>query len=448
MPLKISIFGLGYVGAVSGACLARHGHEILGVDKNPYKVSLLESGHSPIVEAGLDELILEMVAGGRLRATVDPVRAVLETDVSLVSVGTPSARDGSLSLDAVEAVTREIGEALRGKRGPHAVIYRSTVLPGTTEERFLPLLEAASGRRAGEGLEVVYNPEFLREGSALVDFERPPLIVAGVNGECGFHLIETIYEGIEAEVVRTGLRAAEAVKYLSNIFHALKVCFANEAGAVLKEMGVDAREVMDIFCRDTALNISPAYLRPGYAFGGSCLPKDLRAFLHRARSLDVETPLLSQLLPSNGRHIDRAFDLIARNGRGRIALFGLAFKGGTDDLRESPLVTLSERLIGKGYELRIFDPDVNTARLIGANREFIEREIPHIDRLLQPDVASTLEGADAIVLAKVGRSEMAAIAALKPEVPVIDLQGARAPGLRSVESLLDPSFPDYRGLCW
>ncbi len=439
MSLKISIFGLGYVGAVSGACLARHGHEIVGVDKNPCKVSLLQAGHSPIVEAGLDDLIARMVGEGRLRATTDPGRAVRETDVSLVSVGTPSARDGSLSLQAVEAVTREIGEAIRGKRGPHAVIYRSTVLPGTTEECFIPLLEEASGRRLGEGLEVVYNPEFLREGSALSDFEHPPFILAGASGECGFRLIETIYDDVEAEVVRTGLRAAEAVKYLSNIYHALKVCFANEAGAVLKEMGVDAREALEVFCKDTVLNISPAYLRPGYAFGGSCLPKDLRAFLHRARELDVETPLLSQLLPSNSQHIDRAFDLITRNGRCRIALFGLAFKGGTDDLRESPLVTLSERLIGKGYELRIFDPDVNTARLIGANREFIEREIPHIDRLMQPDVASTLEGADAIVLGKVGRCEMETITALRPGIPIIDLQGAGARDLRAL---------DYRGLCW
>jgi GDP-mannose 6-dehydrogenase len=439
MPLKVSIFGLGYVGAVSGACLARQGHEIVGVDKNPCKVSLLQAGHSPIVEAGLDGLIARMAGEGRLRATTDPDRAVQETDVSLVSVGTPSARDGSLSLHAMEAVTREIGQAVRGKRGPHAVIYRSTVLPGTTEERFIPLLEEASGRRLGEGLEVVYNPEFLREGSALSDFERPPFIVAGAHAECGFRLIETLYEGIEAEVVRTGLRTAEAVKYLSNIFHALKVCFANEAGAVLKEMGVDAREALEIFCKDTVLNISPAYLRPGYAFGGSCLPKDLRAFLHLAREMEVETPLLSQLLPSNGRHIDRAFDLIAQNGRGRIALFGLAFKSGTDDLRESPLVTLSERLIGKGYELRIFDPDVNTARLIGANREFIEREIPHIDCLMQPDVASTLEGADAIVIAKARRCEIETITALKPKVPIIDLQGTRDRALRAL---------DYRGLCW
>jgi GDP-mannose 6-dehydrogenase len=439
MPLKISIFGLGYVGSVSGACLARQGHEILGVDKNPCKVSLLQAGISPIVETGLEELIHEVVGEGRFRATLDPERAVRETGVSLVSVGTPSARDGSLGLDAVEAVTREIGEALRRKRGPHAVVYRSTVLPGTTEERFIPLLEETSGRRLGEGLEVCYNPEFLREGSSLADFYHPPFIVAGARSECGFRLIETLYEGIGAEAVRTGLRTAEAVKYLSNIFHALKICFANEAGSVLKEMGVDSREALEIFCRDKVLNISPAYLRPGYAFGGSCLPKDLRAFLHRARSLDVETPLLSQLLPSNGRHIDRAFDLIAQNGRGRIALFGLAFKGGTDDLRESPLVTLSERLIGKGYELRIFDPDVNTARLIGANREFIEREIPHIDRLMQPDVASTLEGADVIVLGKVGKCEMETIAALKPAVPVIDLQGNREPALRDL---------DARGLCW
>lgn len=440
MSLRISLFGLGYVGTVSGACLAKQGHEVFGVDKNPCKVALLEEGRSPIVEAGLDELIQEVVGEGRFRATVDPERAVRETEVSLVSVGTPSARDASLSLESVEAVTREIGEALRCKREPHTVIYRSTVLPGTTDDCFIPLLEEVSARRLGEGLDVCYNPEFLREGSAVADFLCPPLIVAGTRTPCGFRLIEAMYAGIEAEVVHTSLRTAEAIKYLSNLFHALKVCFANEAGAVLKQMGVDAREAMEIFCKDRVLNISAAYLRPGYAFGGSCLPKDLRAFLHRARGLNVETPLLSQLLPSNRRHVDRAFDLITENGRGRIALFGLAFKAGTDDLRESPMVALSERLLGKGYELRIFDPDVNTARLIGANREFIEREIPHLDRLLQPDVASTLAGADAIVLAKVGRSEMDAIASLRPDVPVIDLQGAREP--RALRSL------DYRGLCW
>lgn len=440
MTLEISIFGLGYVGAVSGACLAARGHRIVGVDKNPQKVASLQAGVSPIVEGGIDELIRAAVAAGRFRATGDPEEAVQATDVSLVSVGTPSARDGSLALEAADAVTREIGQALRGKPGAHTVIYRSTVLPGTTERRFIPLLEASSGRRLGEGLEVCYNPEFLREGSAVLDFHHPPFIVAGSRGEEGAAVLAKIYEGIEADFIRTDLRTAEAVKYVSNMFHAVKVCFANEVGAVLKEMGVDAREAMAIFCRDTLLNISPAYLRPGYAFGGSCLPKDLRAFLHRAKLLDVETPLLSQLLPSNGRHIDRAFDLIAQNGRGRIALFGLAFKSGTDDLRESPLVTLAERLIGRGYELRIFDPDINTARLMGANREFIEREIPHIDRLMQPDVPSTLEGADAVVLAKVGRTDMETIVSLKPDVPVIDLQEGRGSS--------DLQARDYRGICW
>ncbi|HSK78230.1 MAG TPA: nucleotide sugar dehydrogenase [Thermoanaerobaculia bacterium] len=440
MSREISIFGLGYVGTVSGACLAKRGHRIVGVDKSVQKVAFLQAGLSPIVETGIDELIAEAVAAGRLRATSDPEEAVRETDVSLVSVGTPSARDGSLALEAADAVTREIGRALRHKPGDHTVVYRSTVLPGTTERRFIPLLEASSGRRLGEGLEVCYNPEFLREGSAVLDFHRPPFIVAGSGSEAGSAVLAEIYEGIEADFIETGLRTAEAVKYISNMFHALKVCFANEVGAALKEMGVDGRKAMEIFCRDTILNISAAYLRPGYAFGGSCLPKDLRAFLHRAKILDVEMPLLAQLLPSNGRHIDRAFDLIAQNGRGRIALFGLAFKGGTDDLRESPLVTLSERLIGKGYELRIFDPDVNTARLMGANREFIEREIPHIDRLMQPDVRSTLEGADAVVLGKVGRSDLEAIVSLKPDVPVIDLQGGReVAGLRA---------RDYRGICW
>jgi GDP-mannose 6-dehydrogenase len=440
--MRISIFGLGYVGTVSGACLAEQGHEIVGVEKNPRKVDLLNACLSPIVEDGIDGMIHRTVSAGRFRATLDSEEAVRSTGVSVVSVGTPSARDGSLSYEALDSVTREIGEALRGKDGSHAVVYRSTVLPGTTESRSIPLLEQASGRRLGDGLSVVYNPEFLREGSAVADFHRPPFIVSGAT-EDGHRLVEEIYSGIDTPVVRTGIRVAEAVKYLSNAFHALKVCFANEAGAVLKEVGVDAREALEIFCRDTVLNISPAYLRPGFAFGGSCLPKDLRALLHLAKTANVETPLLSQLLPSNGRHIDRAFDMIAQNGRCRIALFGLTFKAGTDDLRESPLVTLSERLIGKGYELRIFDPDLNTARLMGANSEYIQREIPHIDCLLQPDVLSTLDGASAIVLGKVGRQEMELIGAAAPNVPIIDLQGSRWASLGSLAGA-----PGYRGICW
>jgi GDP-mannose 6-dehydrogenase len=440
--MKISIFGLGYVGTVSGACLAEQGHEIVGVEKNPRKVELLNACLSPIVEEGIDDRIRRAVSAGCFRATLDTAEAVRSTGVSIVSVGTPSARDGSLSYEAVDSVTREIGEALRKKDESHTVVYRSTILPGTTEARCIPLLEQSSGRRLGDGLQVVYNPEFLREGSAVADFHQPPFVISG-GTEDGHRLIEQIYAEIDAPVVRTGIRVAEAVKYLSNAFHALKVCFANEAGAVLKEAGVDAREALEIFCRDTVLNISPAYLRPGFAFGGSCLPKDLRALLHLARTLDVETPLLSQLLPSNGRHIDRAFDMVTRNGRCRIALFGLTFKPGTDDLRESPLVTLSERLIGKGYDLRIFDPDLNTARLMGANSEYIQREIPHIDCLLQPDVLSTLYGAGAIILGKVGRRDLEIIDATAPGVPIIDLQGTRGASSAGLAGA-----PGYRGICW
>lgn len=441
--MRISIFGLGYVGTVSGACLAEQGHGIVGVEKNPRKVELLNACQSPIVEDGIDGLIRCAVSSGRLRATLDTAEAVRSTDVSVVSVGTPSARDGSLSYEAVDSVTREIGEALRSKDGSHAVVYRSTLLPGSTETRCIPLLEKTSGRSLDDGLQVVYNPEFLREGSAVADFHHPPFVISGSAADDGHRLIEEIYEGIDAPVVHTGIRVAESVKYLSNAFHALKVCFANEAGALLREAGVDAREALEIFCRDTSLNISPAYLRPGFAFGGSCLPKDLRALLHLAKTLDVETPLLSQLLPSNGRHIDRTFDMITLNGRCRIALFGLTFKAGTDDLRESPLVTLSERLLGKGYELRIFDPDLNTARLLGANSEYIRREIPHIDCLLQPDVASTLEGAGAVVLGKVGKRELEMIGDAALDVPIIDLQGARGASLGGLAGA-----PGYRGICW
>lgn len=439
--MKVSIFGLGYVGAVSGACLARAGHTVLGVDTNPHKVKMLAEGVSPVIEEGIVDLVSDMAKSGRMRATTDAAEAVSQTDVSLVSVGTPSAANGSLSLTAVESVTRDIGAALRKKSGPHTVIYRSTMLPGTTEEKLLPILSEASGRKRGNGLDVVYNPEFLREGTSIKDFEQPPYTIAGGESETALKAVEEMYRTINAPFVKTTWRVAESVKYMSNVYHALKISFANEVGALLNAAGVDARAAAEIFCMDTTLNISRAYLRPGYAFGGSCLPKDLRAMLALAKTNDVDLPMLSHVLDSNRRHVERAFGMITAAGRRRIALFGLAFKGGTDDLRESPLVTLAEMLIGKGYELKVYDPFVHAAQLIGSNRDFIEHEIPHFERLMQPDAKSVLEDAETIVIGHVQSADVPAILAVDPSVPVIDLQG-----VRRIEDARRGA--NYRGICW
>jgi GDP-mannose 6-dehydrogenase len=438
--MKISIFGMGYVGVVAGACLAKEGHDVIGVDVNPTKVDLLLRGVSPIVEEGIAELVRETVASGRLKATAVTADAVAATDLSLVCVGTPSAENGSLSLAAMDGVSGEIGDALRSKRGPHTVVYRSTILPGTTEERLVPILERRSGRKVGGDLFVGYNPEFLREGTSIRDFHEPPMTVVGSRHEQVHRQMEAVYAGLKAEFVRTTVRLAESVKYLSNMYHAVKITFANEAGAVLKAAGVDAREALGIFCKDRILNVSAAYLRPGFAFGGSCLPKDLRAFLYWAKTMDLDVPLLSRVLESNERQIDRARQMIVRHGRPRVALFGLAFKGGTDDLRESPIVTLAERLLGRGHEMAIYDPNVNTSRLIGANKAFIEKEIPHLDRLLKADPGEALKDAGVIVVANAERTGIDAILAARPSVPIIDLEG-----VREIAAL---PGADYTGICW
>jgi GDP-mannose 6-dehydrogenase len=438
--MRISIFGLGYVGAVSSACLADLGHEVVGVDVNPQKVDLINAGQSPIVEEGISDLIGRVVAAGRLRATTDEVAAVAATDVSFISVGTPSAANGLPSLSALDAVVAAIGDAIRVKRAGHVVVVRSTVLPGTTDGRVAPLLIERSGRRLGDGLDLCFNPEFLREGSSIRDFYRPPFSLVGCAGAPGHAVLEEIYRGVDAPMLQTSVPVAESVKYLCNIWHATKVSFANEAGALLKSVGVDSREVMEIFCQDRSLNLSRAYLRPGYAFGGSCLPKDLRAFLALARQQDVDLPFLSKVLPSNERHIERACQMVMRHRRGRVALFGLAFKPGTDDLRESPLVALAERLIGKGFDLSIFDRHAEAARLMGANRDFIDREIPHFERLMAPDPASALADAEIIVVGHASAQDRAAIAAGYRGQPLIDLQGS--PDLR------DLAGPNYEGICW
>ena len=438
--MKISVFGLGYVGAVSCGCLSAIGHQVIGVDTNALKVRMINDGESPVVEDGINELISAAVKAGTLRATADVEDAVLNSEISLISVATPSNPNYTPNLTAIDAVIASIGAVIRKKNGPHTVVIRSTVQPGTTEDRILPLLLESSGRSIGNGLSLVFNPEFLREGSSVKDFHNPPQTVIGSLDEAGYVAMEQMYAGLPGVFVRTTCKVAESVKYLCNVFHALKIVFANEAGSVLKACGLDGREVMRIFCQDTQLNISSAYLRPGFAFGGSCLPKEVKGFLTLARSLDVPIPALSSLLDSNEAHIKRAYELIARDGRRKIALFGLAFKPGTDDMRDSPLVALAERLLGKGFELAIFDPFVKLSRLLGKNKEFIDREIPHLDRLLQDSAAAVLQGAEVIVIGHADSETRKAIAAGAGSRRIVDLSG--------YADLRDVPGAEYEGICW
>ncbi len=438
--MKISVFGLGYVGAVSCGCLPELGHHVVGVDTNPLKVKMINDGQSPVVEEGINELIDAAVKSGHLRATLDLEDAVLNTDVSLISVATPSNPNYTPNLSAVEGVVRSIGAALRKKTGPHTLVLRSTVPPGTTEDRILPILLEASGRRLGEGVSLVFNPEFLREGSSVKDFHQPPQTVIGSFDEGGYLAMEQMYAGLPGAFVRTSPKVAESVKYLCNVFHALKIVFANEAGSVLKSYGLDSREVMKIFCQDTQLNISAAYMRPGFAFGGSCLPKEVKGFITLARERDVQIPALGGLLDSNDLHIKRAYDLIARDGRKRVALFGLAFKPGTDDMRDSPLVALAERLLGKGFDLAIYDNFVKISRLLGKNKDFIEREIPHLDKLLRESADSVLEDAEVIVIGHADAATRALIASKAAGKRIVDLSG--------YADLRDAPGVAYEGICW
>ena len=438
--MRISVLGIGYVGAVSCGCLAASGHEVVGVDIAADKVAMLARGQSPIVEDEIDQLIADGVRSGRLRATVDIADAVANTEVSFISVGTPSGPDGSVSMRAVDEVMAAVGHELRGKPGTHTVVMRSTVPPGTAEDRVIPMLERASGKRHGEGFRYLSNPEFLREGSSVRDFHAPPFTLIGAApGEDGAVLRE-IYAGIDAAVHVAPYRVAESVKYLANAYHAVKLAFANESGAVLASLGVDARAAFRLFCEDRVLNISPAYLTPGFAFGGSCLPKDIRSLLALADQANVPVPFLQHVLPSNQAIIERTFEAIARHGRQTVALFGLAFKQGTDDLRESPFVILAERLLGRGYGLQIFDRSVEVARLTGSNRAYIDREIPHLERLLAPDPAAALDGAGLVVLGHVGRDDRPALLAALRGHRVLDLAG-----IAEVRS--HPGIA-YQGLCW
>lgn len=437
--MKISVFGLGYVGCVSAACFAKEGCEVIGVDVNPTKVEIIRHGNSPIVEAGIGELIKQMVGEGRLRSTTDSAAAVNDSEISLICVGTPSNTNGSLDLRYIGNVCREIGEALAEKTERHTIVIRSTMLPGTIHGFVVPTLEAASGRKNGTDFNVCINPEFLREGSSLKDFYAPPFTLIGADDEETAARLRQLYSGIDAPLIVTAVRAAEMVKYASNCFHAVKVSFANEIGNLCKQLGIDSHQVMDVFCQDTKLNLSPYYLKPGFAFGGSCLPKDLRAITYKARELDVEVPVLAAVLASNRLQVERAVEMVLRTKKKRVGLLGLSFKAGTDDLRESPLVTLTETLLGKGFELAIYDRDVSLARLFGANKEYIEREIPHISQLMRDSLKEVLDGSDVLIIGNKAAEFCELEKHLREDQVVIDL--VRLFGERT-------SDERYLGICW
>lgn len=422
--LRIAIFGLGYVGVVSAACLARDGHTVVGVDPNIVKVDLLRQGKSPIVEPGLDALIAAAVASGRLVAGTDYASPVGACEVLMVCVGTPGQGNGSLDLTYVRRVAQQIGEQLAGSAAYKVVVIRSTLLPGSMQSVVIPALEQHSRRDAGRDFGVCINPEFLREGTAINDYDHPPKTVIGASDERAAGIVRELYAALTAPLVLTDLRTAEMVKYIDNSWHALKVTFANEVGRLCKAMGIDARLAMRLFCMDTKLNVSSAYLRPGFAFGGSCLPKDVRALTYQGRLLDVDTPVLGAILASNQIHIAHALSMIRATGKRRIGLLGLSFKEGTDDLRESAVVTLAEQLIGKGYELKVYDRNVRLASLMGANRDYILNHIPHIGRLLVDRLDDLLAHSEVLVAASADPEFAALLQNVPADKKVIDLVGA------------------------
>jgi GDP-mannose 6-dehydrogenase len=438
--MKISIFGLGYVGAVSAGCLAREGHEVIGVDPYQPKVDLINKGQTPIIEKDIGEMIEAVVKQGRLSATVDVARAVEATEMSLICVGTPSQLNGSLDLKYVRRVCEEIGTALRNKRDFHVVVLRSTMLPGSMRSLVIPVLEESSGKKAGQGFGVCNNPEFLREGTAVYDFFNPPKTVIGETDTRSGDVLAKIYENLNAPLIRTGVDTAEMIKYADNVWHALKVGFANEIGNICKESGIDGHKVMEIFCKDTKLNLSPYYMKPGFAFGGSCLPKDVRALSYKGRSLDLDLPIINAILQSNERQIERGLKMITAKNHRKVGILGFSFKAGTDDLRESPIVEVIERLIGKGYDVKLYDRNVNIARLVGANRDYILNHIPHISRLMADSVGEVIEHAETVVIGN-GDPEFRTLnTRLRPDQILVDF----------VRISDDPGSlgANYDGICW
>lgn len=438
--MNISIFGLGYVGAVSLACLARDGHQVVGVDLDQTKLDLIASGKTPIIEEGMQELMAEVAASGRVDTTTSAAEAIAATDLSFICVGTPPSANGSQDLTAIERVSEQMGEALKAKNQYHVFVIRSTVFPGTLEEKIRPILEQSSGLKCGPDFGLCFQPEFLREGSSIKDYDKPPFTVIGGDDERALGELRTLFGHLPCDFITTDIRTAEMVKYTCNIFHAVKITFANEIARLSQSMQVDSHAVMDLVCRDKQLNISPAYMKPGFAYGGSCLPKDLKAMLYVAKHSDTEIPMLANVSLSNDEHIKHAIAQVEATGKRNIAMIGLSFKSGTDDLRESPLVTLAEYFIGKGKNLKIYDPEVNLARLIGANKRYIEGAIPHIAEVMTDDCAAMLADAEVIIL---GLTDAEAIDTLlahnSADQTVLDLVNMKGPERLKAR---------YQGVCW
>lgn len=438
--MKISIFGLGYVGAVSLACLARDGHEVIGVDVDQTKLDLIKDGKTPVVEEGMVDLMQHVVASGLVSVTQDAAKAVADSDISLVCVGTPSAANGSQDQSAMLRLAQQVGEAMRHKSDPHVFVFRSTLVPGTVEDVIRPIIETASGKKEGLDFHCCFQPEFLREGSSIRDYDKPPFTIVGCNHDYPADRLRSLFGHLPCEFYRTSVRSAEMVKYCCNNFHALKITFANETARLCEALGVDPFEVMDLVCRDTQLNISKAYLKPGYAFGGSCLPKDLRATVYLGKQRDIDLPMHTGILASNKIHIEHAIQKVLATGSRKVGFIGLSFKTGTDDLRESPLVTLAEQLVGKGVQLRVFDPEVHLSRLLGANRRFIEQHVPHLGELMRDNLAEVAAECDVLVI---GLASKEIFSTLEQHVTekhyVLDLVGL--PDSASLRGRVE-------GLCW
>ncbi len=436
--MKISIFGLGYVGTVSAGCLAADGHCVIGVDSNKTKVDLINQGTSPIVEKNIGEMIAAAIKSKQLRAIQDVHDAVINSVISLVCVGTPSQLNGNLDLSHVRKVCEQIGAALKEKSGFHVVVARSTMLPGSMRNVVIPALESSSGKKAGVDFGVCNNPEFLREGTAVFDYYNPPKTVIGETDTKAGELLMQLYEKMTAPLIRTGVDTAEMVKYADNTWHAVKVAFANEIGNLCKAEGIDGHKVMEIFCQDTKLNLSPYYMKPGFAFGGSCLPKDVRALMYKGKSLDIDLPLINAILPSNQRQIEKGINMIVEKGSKKVGVLGFSFKEGTDDLRESPLVNVIEYLIGKGYELKLYDKNVNLAALTGANQDYIMNHIPHISKLMASSMEEVLNFANTIVIGNGAPEFCNVLSELKSGQVVVDL----------VRITPNQSGECYDGICW
>ncbi|MCR5676199.1 MAG: UDP-glucose/GDP-mannose dehydrogenase family protein [Lachnospiraceae bacterium] len=417
--MNVSIFGLGYVGCVGAACAAKLGHHVIGNDISENKVKLISEGRPTIIEAQIDELMREGHEKGLIEATTDSRFAVLHSDLSFIVVGTPSTKEGHLNLSYVFNVAREIGEALRDKESFHAVAIRSTVLPGTNKEVGRIIAEA-SGKRVGEDFAVVSNPEFLREGTAVEDYLHPPLTLIGTDSAKAEEMFREFYREIPGEFISTDIEVAEIMKYVNNTYHALKIVFGNEIGNICKALDIDSHKVMDIFCRDTQLNISPYYFKPGFAYGGSCLPKDSKALRTLAHDHYIDAPVINAIDPSNQMQKKNALEIIESKGLSKIGILGLAFKAGTDDLRCSPIVDVAEELLGKGYEIRIYDRNVRVSQLTGTNADFISAKLPHLHEIITDDLDEVAGSSDVLVITN-REPEFEEIPARYPHKVIIDL---------------------------